>query len=154
VLQYLTHALELKDSYKLLKPHVEGLLVQVRAPLWRMCAACVLRVVTAVKRRRAGMRTCVCRCLSGGANSGAATVRHHPRLFDVGARSGCPCSTRPPHICASTLALVAAVQVVLPHLCFDDQDAELWEEDPQEFVRKVRRHHLVDINIDVHVQAE
>lgn len=27
--QYLTHALELKDSYKLLKPHVEGLLVQV-----------------------------------------------------------------------------------------------------------------------------
>lgn len=29
------------------------------------------------------------------------------------------------------------LQVVLPHLCFDDQDAELWEEDPQEFVRKV-----------------
>lgn len=29
-LQYLTHALELKDSYKLMKPHVEGLLVQVR----------------------------------------------------------------------------------------------------------------------------
>lgn len=29
-LQYLTHALDLKDSYKLLKPHVEGLLVQVR----------------------------------------------------------------------------------------------------------------------------
>jgi hypothetical protein len=28
-LQYLTHALELKDSYKLMKPHVEGLLVQV-----------------------------------------------------------------------------------------------------------------------------
>lgn len=27
--QYLTHALELKESYKLLKPHVEGLLVQV-----------------------------------------------------------------------------------------------------------------------------
>lgn len=29
-------------------------------------------------------------------------------------------------------------QVVLPQLCFDDEDAELWEEDPQEFVRKVR----------------
>jgi hypothetical protein len=28
-LQYLTHALELKESYKLLKPHVEGLLMQV-----------------------------------------------------------------------------------------------------------------------------
>jgi hypothetical protein len=29
-LQYLTHALELKDSYKLMRPHVEGLLAQVR----------------------------------------------------------------------------------------------------------------------------
>lgn len=28
-------------------------------------------------------------------------------------------------------------QVVLPLLCFDAEDAELWEEDPQEFVRKV-----------------
>lgn len=28
-------------------------------------------------------------------------------------------------------------QVVLPLLCFDEEDAELWEEDPQEFVRKV-----------------
>lgn len=28
--------------------------------------------------------------------------------------------------------------MVLPQLCFDDEDAELWEEDPQEFVRKVR----------------
>eukprot|EP00878_Enallax_costatus_P046967 GHUV01057304.1.p1 GENE.GHUV01057304.1~~GHUV01057304.1.p1 ORF type:complete len:796 (+),score=306.27 GHUV01057304.1:175-2562(+) len=27
-------------------------------------------------------------------------------------------------------------QVVLPLLCFDAEDAELWEEDPQEFVRK------------------
>jgi hypothetical protein len=26
---------------------------------------------------------------------------------------------------------------VLPLLCFDEEDAELWEEDPQEFVRKV-----------------
>lgn len=33
--------------------------------------------------------------------------------------------------------LCACVQVVLPQLCFDDEDAELWEEDPQEFVRKV-----------------
>jgi hypothetical protein len=30
------------------------------------------------------------------------------------------------------------LQVVLPLLCFDEEDAELWEEDPQEFVRKVR----------------
>jgi hypothetical protein len=29
--------------------------------------------------------------------------------------------------------------VVLPLLCFDEEDAELWEEDPQEFVRKVSR---------------
>lgn len=29
------------------------------------------------------------------------------------------------------------LQVVLPQLCFDDEDAELWEDDPQEFVRKV-----------------
>lgn len=28
-LQYLTHALELKETYKQIKPHVEGLLVQV-----------------------------------------------------------------------------------------------------------------------------
>uniref|UniRef100_A0A383WBL3 Importin N-terminal domain-containing protein n=1 Tax=Tetradesmus obliquus TaxID=3088 RepID=A0A383WBL3_TETOB len=27
-------------------------------------------------------------------------------------------------------------QVVLPLLCFDEEDAELWKEDPQEFVRK------------------
>lgn len=33
--QYLNHALELKESYKLLKPHVEGLLVQVGC-----CAMC------------------------------------------------------------------------------------------------------------------
>lgn len=37
--QYLTHALELKDSYKLLKPHVEGLLVQVRALLWQLVSS-------------------------------------------------------------------------------------------------------------------
>lgn len=30
--------------------------------------------------------------------------------------------------------------MVLPLLCFDAEDAELWEEDPQEFVRKVRTH--------------
>jgi hypothetical protein len=23
-------------------------------------------------------------------------------------------------------------------LCFDDEDAELWEDDPQEYIRKVR----------------
>jgi hypothetical protein len=36
------------------------------------------------------------------------------------------------------LELVICLQVVLPLLCFDEEDAELWEEDPQEFVRKVR----------------
>jgi hypothetical protein len=33
--------------------------------------------------------------------------------------------------------LLVCLQVVLPQLCFDDEDAQLWEEDPQEFVRKV-----------------
>lgn len=27
--------------------------------------------------------------------------------------------------------------VVFPMLCFDDEDAELWEDDPQEYIRKV-----------------
>jgi hypothetical protein len=33
---------------------------------------------------------------------------------------------------------VVLAQIVLPLLCFDEEDALLWEEDPQEFVRKVR----------------
>lgn len=37
-----------------------------------------------------------------------------------------------------TVCSVCGLQVVLPQLCFDDEDAELWEDDPQEFVRKVR----------------
>ena len=28
--------------------------------------------------------------------------------------------------------------VVLPLCCFHDQDEELWQEDPQEYIRKVR----------------
>jgi hypothetical protein len=67
-LQYLTHALDLKESYKLLKPHVEGLLVQVCACV---CAVggemlmCLFVWVPAVKelpqeqqglRRLAGVR--------------------------------------------------------------------------------------------------
>lgn len=35
-------------------------------------------------------------------------------------------------------APASSLQVVLPLLCFDAEDAELWEDDPQEFVRKVR----------------
>ena len=27
---------------------------------------------------------------------------------------------------------------VFPLMCFDDEDAELWEDDPQEYIRKVR----------------
>lgn len=30
--------------------------------------------------------------------------------------------------------------IVLPMLAFDNSDAELWEDDPTEYVRKVRRH--------------
>ena len=26
---------------------------------------------------------------------------------------------------------------VFPLMCFDDEDAELWEDDPQEYIRKV-----------------
>jgi hypothetical protein len=29
--------------------------------------------------------------------------------------------------------------VVFPLLCFDDEDAELWQDDPQEYIRKVWR---------------
>ena len=29
--------------------------------------------------------------------------------------------------------------VVFPLCCFDDEDQELWEEDPQEYIRKVGR---------------
>ena len=35
-------------------------------------------------------------------------------------------------------------RVLFPLMCFDDVDAELWEDDPQEYIRKVsqspRRH--------------
>jgi len=44
---------------------------------------------------------------------------------------------RPSSSVQALWCLCACVQVVLPQLCFDDEDAELWEEDPQEFVRKV-----------------
>ena len=30
-------------------------------------------------------------------------------------------------------------RVLFPLMCFDDADAELWEDDPQEYVRKVCR---------------
>lgn len=39
-------------------------------------------------------------------------------------------------LCTYPPSLPPPKQVVLPQLCFDDADAELWEEDPQEFVRK------------------
>ena len=39
--------------------------------------------------------------------------------------------TPPPLACA-------LCSVVFPMLCFDDEDAELWEDDPQEYIRKVR----------------
>ncbi len=32
--------------------------------------------------------------------------------------------------------------VVFPLCCFDDEDQELWDEDPQEYIRKVGRAHL------------
>lgn len=32
--------------------------------------------------------------------------------------------------------------VVFPLCCFDDEDQELWDEDPQEYIRKVGRFHL------------
>lgn len=38
----------------------------------------------------------------------------------------------PPPCCLPT-----ARSVVFPLLCFDDEDAELWEDDPQEYIRKV-----------------
>lgn len=40
------------------------------------------------------------------------------------------CSPEPPP-CSTPCS------VVFPMLCFDDEDAELWEEDPQEYIRKV-----------------
>ena len=40
-----------------------------------------------------------------------------------------------PHRTPLTCALCS---VVFPMLCFDDEDAELWEDDPQEYIRKVR----------------
>lgn len=36
--------------------------------------------------------------------------------------------------------LLAAV--VFPLCCFNDEDAELWAEDPQEYIRKARAHGL------------
>lgn len=44
-------------------------------------------------------------------------------------------------------------QVVLPLLCFDEEDAELWEEDPQEFVRKVRGAHAAEAAAAGHICA-
>jgi len=29
--------------------------------------------------------------------------------------------------------------IVFPAMCFDDEDAELWRDDPQEYIRKARR---------------
>lgn len=33
-------------------------------------------------------------------------------------------------------------KLVFPALCFDDEDAMLWRDDPQEYIRKVRRKNM------------
>ena len=37
-------------------------------------------------------------------------------------------------------------KVVFPALCFDDEDAALWRDDPQEYIRKARSDHAVDMS--------
>lgn len=32
-------------------------------------------------------------------------------------------------------------------MCFDDEDAELWQEDPQEYIRKVSSHHQAAFDV-------
>jgi importin-7 len=60
-------------------------------------------------------------------NCGAVVVTHARALHSTAL------------MCCYILACCACcciAQVVLPLLCFDEEDAELWEDDPQEFVRK------------------
>lgn len=114
--------------------------------------AFVLRVVAIITHGPTGMRICVFVCLSG-----AAMLEAAPFLANITAAAMMLGLAQILWLdwASKYLCLISASgfppysQVVLPHLCFDDQDAELWEEDPQEFVRKVRGKHVVD----VHTQA-
>jgi hypothetical protein len=127
-LQYLTHALELKDSYKLMRPHVEGLLAQVRTLTRPLLAHTAFASVRQLQTRHFGA-------------SGSVGI-----AADAAVRLAYSCGLSAfvrLRLCIQvwlTMCCALILQVVLPQLCFDDEDAELWEDDPQEFVRKVRNH--------------
>ena len=53
------------------------------------------------------------------------------QYITTGVALGSSWKTMKPHM-GSLLA-----NVVFPLCCFDDEDEELWEEDPQEYIRKV-----------------
>lgn len=97
--------------------------------MWSRCCCSELGAVGLARARGLCSSAPACPCCvppwayTGGAFTLCAAVC--PALQ----RLAVPPLTLTPPLCCS---------VVFPMLCFDDEDAELWADDPQEYIRKVR----------------